>query len=357
MLSCNKPTADAVFVKLNITDPSIPRSSAASSFWIGINSNTEWVVSIEQNGEEWASLMQPSGTGNGMIMCNYDCNEGDDPRTMTIVITAKSGTSVDRCAITQYGQRLPSRPQWLELPSGHEELTFSSWSFDYMSSRIRNYSLGYDERTRAAMWVAYPLNNFYKSGTASNSGRLWEFDEHIPSSSQPDLQYSYGGYYDRGHQCPAGDRHCCQDALDQTYKCSNSTPQRNSFNTGVWVGLENRVRSWASKCDTLYVVTGCIMDGSLYTTDWKRNICPVPGHYFKALLAKRTAGWCAAAFLLEHSADYDDFKGYSEVSCTISELESKTGLDFFPLLKDIVGEMAYISIETEDPARNSFWDL
>lgn len=41
------------------------------------------------------------------------------------------------------------------------------------------------------------------------------------------------------------------------------SPQRNKFNTGIWLTLEGQVQSWGRSCtasDTLYVVKGGTID-------------------------------------------------------------------------------------------------
>ena len=50
---------------------------------------------------------------------------------------------------------------------------------------------------------------------------------------------------------------------DQTFYYTNMSPQRNKFNTGVWLALEGQVQSWGRSCtasDTLYVVKGGTID-------------------------------------------------------------------------------------------------
>ena len=40
---------------------------------------------------------------------------------------------------------------------------------------------------------------------------------------------------------------------------------------------------------------------------------------------------------------------------SLVELESRLGMEFFPLLKEKVGEATYRKIKESDPANDSFW--
>lgn len=81
----------------------------------------------------------------------------------------------------------------------------------------------------------------------------------------------------------------------QTYYATNSTPQiQNKFNGGIWQQLESGVRNIAATTDTVYVVTGAILQtaGNHEAITWitpksDSKRCPVPNYYYKALLKVR----------------------------------------------------------------------
>ena len=349
---------------LSVSTNSLP--TEGSYFWIGIEADGAWTMSLEfGDGAPWATLRKTSGSGNDMVGCDYAANEGEVSRSMTVVLTGGDGNS-SRCVLSQKGKSVQSEdeiPVWMELPARRSDLSFHSHNFVMDSRVIRNYSLGWSSSNHLALWVAYPLCDLYTKGSSGYTG-AWSYDPEIPSDEQPDLSKSYtntdGCSWDRGHQLPSGDRQCCTQANNQTFYFSNMTPQLNAFNTGIWVTLENNVRYYSSSLDTLYVVTGAIMDGSAHTSYDKWGLpCPCPGKYFKALLGKaaRTttghSGWVAAGFLLDHK-NYTDVST-KKVCVSIRDLEKAAGLDFFPALKDVVGEALYDTIETENPLNNTFW--
>lgn len=70
------------------------------------------------------------------------------------------------------------------------------------------------------------------------------------------------------------------------------SPQRNNFNTGVWLALEGQVQSWGRSCtasDTLYVVKGGTIDKEEQVKEYigDDRSKPVPKYYYMALLFKR----------------------------------------------------------------------
>lgn len=70
------------------------------------------------------------------------------------------------------------------------------------------------------------------------------------------------------------------------------SPQRNKFNTGIWLTLEGQVQSWGRSCtssDTLYVVKGGTIDKEDQIRGYISNDLskPIPKYYYMALLFKK----------------------------------------------------------------------
>ena len=121
---------------------------------------------------------------------------------------------------------------------------------------------------------------------------------------------------------------------------TNIYPQVGDFNTGIWLTMENRVRTWARQCDTLYVCKGGTIDDSkniLGYTIPSYNGHPgnhiVPKYFFTALLSKKGSTLKALGFWAEHK-DGTSWGALKEYICSVDELEDKTGIDFFCNLPD-----------------------
>ncbi len=256
---------------------------------------------------------------------------------------------------------------WLELPAVPEGTDAFTHSMIINSQKTRNYSYIWDYDNLVAPWVAYPLCKWnIGSGSRTNS---WGLDPLLPQDSQPVLFKAYGegndGWYARGHQIPSADRLTYSGNV-QTFYGTNMTPQiNNGFNGGIWANLENKVRSWANSSDTLYVVTGCVIDYKegetvKYALDNVGKKVTVPTAYYKVVLRylKNStigySGYSACAVWFDHKV-YGSNSVDSSYSMSVDDLEKKTGLDFFVNLPEKVGEEVAAKIEAEDPAKISWW--
>ena len=249
--------------------------------------------------------------------------------------------------------------EWMELPAVSASRQGDVYALEMTldGQRQRNYTFLWDESRLTADWVAYPLcRGNIGEGKRTNAFGLNPF---LPEKSQPLLSKGYregnAGRYSRGHQIPSADR-LSYNANVQTFYGTNMTPQDENLNGGAWNTLENKVRSWAQRCDTLYVVSGCTYDGydGEYALDNNGRHVAVPTGYYKALLMLRAGTWHGYAIRFENRP-YADGKYRPEMAESLSSLEKETGLEYFPRLKDVVGEAEYRRIKSEDPKLNSIW--
>lgn len=251
---------------------------------------------------------------------------------------------------------------WLELPAAPGGREVFSHSCTLGGQTVRNYSYCWDASSREALWVAYPLCGAYLGKTSRTEA--WGSDPLLPAGSQQNVSGGYregnNGWYSRGHQIPSADRTANASLNATTFYGTNMTPQDSDFNAGTWAALESKVRSWASGSDTLYVVTGCVLDGSkYYVLDRSGNRVPVPTAYFKAVLRYRRgttlgrAGYMATAFWYDHASYPKAFTNSQAISVT--ELERKLGYTLFAALPDKVGASVAEGIKSENPVTVNWW--
>ena len=255
----------------------------------------------------------------------------------------------------------------LEMPrisNDDEHLVLIHKTADYKFDAYGvNYSVEWDCTKKAPRWIAYQMHKGY-GGTAGRVSDIFLEDPDLPTSARfPDTNYQYSGSgFDRGHMCASADRQYSLTANLQTFYYTNMTPQiQDNFNGGIWADLEDKVRSWARSSDTLYVVTGCMVDKTLgYVRDNNGRHVSVPSAYFKAVLRyskTSTIGfgnYAACGVYLEHK-EYPGGNLPSGSVMSIDALEKKTGLDFFAFLPALVGESAASQIESQDPETVSWW--
>ena len=384
LAACEKqPQVDT---SLAVTPRSTWLEAEAGTVFVTVTASADWTLRLEypSGTSSWASIAPAAGSGTRSdIFLRYEANESEDTREVTLILAGsgttvstvvkQSGKSVDPGpgpgpgpgpAVGGYGFDVaPAGLDWLELPAmvegdGLELLIHNMDGGKYVARErdgVRNWSCYWDYAEHLSLWVAYPLNNALKgSGNRSNA---WGFDALLPAGIQPNITSgSYGGGWTRGHQLPSADRLASYKANASTFVPTNMTPQDYDFNCNIWADLENKVRSYASLSDTLYVVTGC-----LYAQSGRKSgnssgfYVKIPTHYFKALLYKgsstyATNGYMAAGFIFPHDSAISD-DSYLDYICSIDQLEQQTGIDFFPNLAGKVGQDVADRIEAETPSK------
>lgn len=207
-------------------------------------------------------------------------------------------------------------------------------AFNYLPSSTTNsfvkhkyYTLSYNEKYEQAEWVAYQLKK-EQIVYVSFKRPYFEQDPKVKTGSADWKNFKNSGYT-KGHLLPAADRKFCKEAYDETFLTSNVSPQVYDFNAGVWARLEEKTRYWAQKYDKLYVVTGGILTNNLKTIGYED--VAVPKYFYKILLDYTQPEIKAIAFLVPHK---ESSKALYKFVVTIDELESLTGIDFFPALPD-----------------------
>ena len=356
-----------------------------SNQWVTVTATGDWTLTLDFpdrtetdftpwayfNGDDTLTVISGSGTRKDITL-NWIANANTEPRKVTLV--AQSGSRKASALFTQAGATssasiLPvslnsdELGAWMELPATTTEgLYYFSHDMEIAGKTTRNYSFGWDPKALVALWVAYPLNAWtIGSGGRSN---VWGLDPKLPRKYQPVLfnAFSSGnaGGFDRGHQIPSADR-LHYDANVATFYGTNMTPQKNSLNAAAWGMLEGMVRNWSRQFDTLYVATGCTIEGSTqYCYDNDRKKVTVPTGYFKALLGFKKSqtvgmtgsqgGYTAIGFWFEHKAYNGSEPVVLAQAVTIDDLETLTGLDFFVNLPYAIGNELAAKVEsTIDP--------
>jgi len=216
----------------------------------------------------------------------------------------------------------------------HNEGSTSNTSSNYLPSSSNGqlvkhtyYSMSYNEEHEQPEWVAYELRaeQFKRKGVKRKDN--FRPDPKVKTKSAGLSDYKRSGY-DRGHLVPAGDMKFNERAMSETFYMSNMSPQIRNFNGGIWRELEEQTRDWAQKYKHLYVVSGPVLTvrplGEI-----GRNDVSIPRSYYKVLLDNRGPELKGIGFIMDNEVSD---KHLSEYAVTIDEVESLTGIDFFPNL-------------------------
>ena len=237
---------------------------------------------------------------------------------------------------------------WMELPESPGALNgkYLVTPRATMNGKdTRNYTILYDPSRFASLWTAYVLCSAHRGSGGSDQ---WVVNPLIPAKEQTSVWSTYGVIddvtYERGHQIPKADRNASSiaDMLAQIFYWTNSTPQRQAFNGGVWGTLENQIRSAIPSSDSLYVVTGPVYQtvGGNETVKTFANsngkndgkTVPIPNYYFKVVLkVRRSGGQITAASAIGFWFTHEDHRGenWQNFAKSVDYIEQMTGFNFF----------------------------
>lgn len=354
------------------------------SQFVYVKASSSWRITITSvdGGEpvDWIIADPSSGSGDMDVTLKVEENKSEKERSAVITVensAGKASKTISQKAKgsevkpdpTPSGGNLSPKTGWMELPAIPEGMDAFTHSMTVGSVSTRNYSFLWDYDNLVAPWVAYPLCK-WNIGNNIKRTNAWGLDPLLPEGKQPVLYRGFSkgnnGWYARGHQIPSADRLTSYESNSMTFYGTNMTPQiQDGFNGDIWATLEGKVRSWANSSDTLYVVTGCVIDypeGQTvkYALDNYGKKVSVPTAYYKVVLRYMKnstvgySGYSACAVWLDHKV-YSTKNIDSKYSMSVKDLEKKVGMDFFVNLPAVVGEEMAAKIESENPSKVSWW--
>ena len=206
--------------------------------------------------------------------------------------------------------------------------TYSSFNFCPTVSATNQiihhtyYCLSYSEKDEQSEWVAYKLTNRNIDGNIKRKNNF-KADKKVTTESAQLSDYKGSGF-DRGHLAPAGSMKINKTSMSESFFMSNMSPQIPSFNRGIWKRLEEKVRYWTEYNDSIFVVTGPILNNPLGTIG--KNKVTIPRAYYKTLLGYKNGKTKGLAFIMPN--EKSDQSLYKYV-VSINEVEEVTGIDFY----------------------------
>jgi endonuclease G, mitochondrial len=128
------------------------------------------------------------------------------------------------------------------------------------------YKIAYSSSRGIPVWVSWHL----QSSDVGSTPRQDDFrpDASLPSSwyAVTNASYSNSGF-DRGHNCPSGDRTSSVAANSSTFLMTNMIPQAPRLNQGPWEGLEDFIRNdMVGTSNEAFIIMGNYGTGGTATT-------------------------------------------------------------------------------------------
>ena len=186
------------------------------------------------------------------------------------------------------------------------------------------FCFSYSERYEQPKWVFYTLKLEDVDANCLNKAvRVNNFieDNGIKTGSAS-LEDYYKKGYDRGHLKPSADESCNQKQMNETFLMSNMSPQKPSFNRGVWKNLESYVRSLTKNYDSLQIITAGNLNYELIRIGL--NKVGVPKYFYKIIIKYKKGKKVIECFYLPN----DKNENFKDFNIDINSLEKYTSINF-----------------------------
>ena len=196
-----------------------------------------------------------------------------------------------------------------------------------------NYAIEWDWQLRAQRWSAMQMYHGNSANNVRRSGDdAWHEDDQIPAEYRTTYADHYQNGYDRGHMIASADRLQSRAMNKQTFVYSNVHPQLNELNAGIWMEMEEKLRTW--NCDefrdTLYVAKGGTIDSEAQILGYTTSGLIIPKYFWMAVLCIKDGKYKAVAFWIDHRRKYSKAEHVIENHfISIAQLETFTGINFF----------------------------
>ncbi len=193
------------------------------------------------------------------------------------------------------------------------------------------YQIGYDTSHKQASWCAYLLTGemVANNDAAKRGNTSFKKDPKLKKHYCVTSDYTKSGYV-RGHLCPSKDMCWSEEAMKETFYMSNVSPQLSKLNNGLWKSLETKTRSWATEFDSIIVLTGPVLNDKI--GEIGKNRVSVSGSFYKIIADISAPEYKMIAFVMDNA----DLKGgIFDYATSVRQVETLTGLDFFPEIDSI----------------------
>lgn len=186
----------------------------------------------------------------------------------------------------------------MDLPSLKRETRYGMPAADQVMFN-RYFVTGYSYYFRQPKWALEIVDPGRPDAKKADFDRLDNFraDLRVPEMFRAELKDYKGSGFDRGHLVASANQDDTRLQNSETFLLSNMSPQKPTFNRGIWKKLESEVRRLNKMKSTFetYVICGPMFDfqvpvKSIGTDDANDVSVPIPHYYFKSVLAEKSTG-------------------------------------------------------------------
>lgn len=213
---------------------------------------------------------------------------------------------------------------------------------NYLITRPQ-YTLAYNRSRGTANWASWYLSKKWLGEIDRQDN--FRPDESLPSGWYRVITSDYtNSGFDRGHQCPSGDRTITAGDNSQTFLMTNIIPQAPNHNQGPWAQMEAYSRKLAREGNELYIIMGNYGTGGIGSGGYKEKLAngkiTVPKYIWKVILIlpegeedlRRVNS--STRVIAVNMINRQDVSGlhWSDFRTTVDDIETETGLDLLSAL-------------------------
>ncbi len=280
-------------------------------------------------------------------------------RLLAVLLILVASTAAQRAPDRDYFDRLPAEHEVLGNPSN--AVADINSPNDYLIERAQ-YVLSYSREKGEPNWVAWHLDSTW-IGSAPRQNN-YRADSSLPPGWYQVEPYDYSGSgFDRGHNCPSGDRTSTVTDNSATFRMTNMLPQAPDNNQGPWEFLESYCRTLANRGYEMYIYMGGAGSGGSgvnggVTDTLANGHVVVPAYTWKVVLvlpngtndlSRIDINTRVFAVIMPNTQGIrtDPWQKYL---ATVDQVEALTGYDFF---SNVSPDVQAVIESRIDPASNT----
>lgn len=205
------------------------------------------------------------------------------------------------------------------------------------------FALSYNRTKGIANWVSWYLSREW----LGDIDRQDDFrpDDRLPEGWYRVASFDYSGSgFDRGHQCPSGDRTTTAADNSATFVMTNMIPQAPGHNQGPWSQLEGYCRKLVREGNELYIIMGNYGFGGIGSGGYREKLASgritVPRYIWKVIvvvpegeedLRRVTRDTRVIAVNMINRQDVSGIH-WADFRTTVDDIEAETGFDLLSAL-------------------------
>ncbi|MGI4734584.1 MAG: DNA/RNA non-specific endonuclease [Janthinobacterium lividum] len=206
------------------------------------------------------------------------------------------------------------------------------------------YATGYNAQRGTPTWTSWHVG---RTDLTKAAPRQDDFrpDPALPRQFYQVTPQSYSGSgFDKGHNCPSGDRTATLDDNSATFLMSNMVPQAPQNNQQTWANLEEYTRAQVEKGQEAYVVMGSYgrggtgKNGPAQTLD--QGHITVPARIWKVIVflpegnndLQRIGAGQGRVVAIDTPNDNAIKSQWTQYLTSVDKIEADSGLDIFSAL-------------------------